>query len=145
MTPNSRHHRPRGLALPMAVVCLTVLTIVFGILTRQALSARRAARAEERRLRAGWLAESGLERAWARLAADPGYRGETWDLSAEALKDHHGAAVVIAVEPVSGDDEHLRVTARADFPRDVDAHARQTRTALFPAHRTRTSPSGDSR
>ncbi len=130
---NIRRPRRRGFALVMAVLCLTILVMVFGALSRMALAERGQARAEERRLRAGWLAEAGLERAWAKLAKSPAYSGETWALSAEMLRGRDGAIVRIAIEPLKDDPRHLKVTAKADYPGEGTSRARQTRSAIFPA------------
>lgn len=120
--------RPRGAVLIMVIVCLFVLTIVFGVLVKLAFAERKQARAAERRLQAIWLAESGLERAWAKLSASGAYLGETWEIPAESLRSRDGAVVRIVVERVDGDSRRRRVTARADFPREGPSRARETRT-----------------
>ncbi len=125
----SRRPQRRGLALLMAIACVAMLVLVFGSLMKLGFAGRAQVRSEERRLRAAWLAESGLERAWAKLSTDPDYRGESWELSAETLDGKDAAIVRIVVEP-RGDD--LRVTSRADYPHKSTTRARQTRTAFFP-------------
>jgi hypothetical protein len=132
---NTQRERRSGVALVMAILCLTILLMVFGSLTRMAFAERGQVRAEERRLRAGWLAESGLERAWARHSLSPSYRGETWTLSPKTLGGRDGATVRILVEPVRDDPSHLRVSARADYPSDGVSRARQTRTTVFRANK----------
>ena len=52
--------------------------MICGGLLRLVGSQRVLIRSEERTLQAEWLAESGVERAVARLAGDTSYRGETW-------------------------------------------------------------------
>ena len=132
---NVRNTRRRGIALVLSVVCMSILVIVFGTLTRHGHGRSRGqARAEERRLRAGWLAESGLERAWVKLAATPSYPGETWNLTAESLRGRDPASIRITVDPIPGDPRHVLVTSRADFPREGTSRARQTRSALFAAN-----------
>ena len=128
---NAQRARRRGAALLMAVTCVALLVLVFGTLMRTGFAARGQARAQERRTRALWLAESGLERAWSKLSASADYRGETWELSAETLHGRDGAVVRIVVEPM---DNGLRVTSRADSPREGTSRARQTRSAFFPVN-----------
>ena len=130
---NARLPRRRGAALMMAILCLSTLAIVFASLARLAVAERAQTRAEERRLRAGWLAEAGLERAWAKYASSRDYRGETWELSAQTLRGRDAATIHIVVEPIAGEPRTFRATARADYPRDGTARARQTRSALFPS------------
>jgi hypothetical protein len=113
----------------MVIACLIVFAIVFGVLTKLGLAARSQARAEERRLRAAWLAESGLERAWARLSASKSYAGETWEIPAETLRGPDAAVVRIVVEDVPGKAGTRRVSAQADYPREGTSRARQSRTA----------------
>ena len=126
-----RRSRRRGVALLLAVACLALLVLVFSSLMRLGFAGRGQARSEERRLKAAWLAESGLERAWAKLSMNPEFRGETWELSAETLNGRDPASVRIVVEP-RGD--RLRVSSRADYPREGTSRARQTRTASFSAN-----------
>jgi len=125
----SRRPQRRGLALLMAIACVALLVLVFSTLMKLGFAGRGQVRSEERRLRAAWLAESGLERAWAKLSTDPEYRGESWELPAETLGGTDAAIVRIVVEP-RGD--HLQVTSRADYPHQSTSRARQTRIALFP-------------
>ena len=84
MTPN-RRPTARGLAIVPALVCLVLVTMLCAAMLKLAHAQRGATRDEERRMQAEWLAESGAARASARLAADAGYRGETWDVPAAAL------------------------------------------------------------
>ncbi|MDB5351531.1 MAG: hypothetical protein JWN86_2778 [Planctomycetota bacterium] len=121
----------RGVALLMVVACLAVLAIVLGVLLRIGVAERRQSLASERRLRATWLAESGLERAWAGLSRSRDYGGETWDLSPETLHGRDGALVVIAVERIPGSPDRRKVTARADYPREGSSRVRQTRTTVM--------------
>ncbi len=123
----------------MALVALAFLAIVFAILMKLSLSERQQARNEERRLQASWLAESGLDRAWAKFSESPDYRGETWQISAETLRGRDAASVRITIEPLERAPGHVRVTSRADFPRDGSSRARQTRTTRFSKPKSTTS------
>ena len=86
---------------------------------------------EERRLQAEWLAESGVARAAARVAAErDDYRGETWEITAAALGASDPGRVAIVVAPVKGDDRHRRVDVRADYPVESSRRARVSRSVL---------------
>ena len=140
---NARKKRkPRGGVLLLVVVCLSVMALVFGSLVKISVAERAGARSEERRLRAEWLAESGLERAWAKLADDKDYAGETWELSAAMLRGLDPGVVRIRVDSLAGKVGRRRVTAQADYPRDSGTRARQTRVIEINVPAT---ASGDSR
>ena len=137
---NARRSSRRGVALLFAVACLSLLVIVFGSMFRLGFAERGQARREERRVRALWLAESGLEKTWAKLSANQEYRGETWELSAETLGGPDSASVLVTVEPIG---DQYRVTSRADVPRVGSSRVRQTRTATFARMKTPLTHTGD--
>ena len=115
----------------MAVlVCLLVVTLVSGVLVKQGVAYRRQVRAQERRLQAEWLAESGIDRAFARLAAKPDYAGERWEIAAETLGQP--AVVTIEVDPPSAQNEDRVVRVRADYPPDPPRRIRCTREVVVP-------------
>ena len=70
----------RGMTVVAVLVCLIILTLISGAVLKVSVAQRELARSQERRLQAEWLAESGAERAVARLARDRDYAGETWSL-----------------------------------------------------------------
>jgi Tfp pilus assembly protein PilV len=124
MLRDARNPR-RGLILVAVLVCVLVLMMLGAALLKVELASRQSNRDHERRLEAQWLAESGLERARARLAADPSYSGETWKLSAadlgldDATQTAAAAGVVaISVNQNSGEPRRKRVRVQADFLRD---------------------------
>jgi Tfp pilus assembly protein PilX len=141
MKPCASKRQSRGLTVVAVLVCLVILTLLSGAALKIALAQRELARAHERRLQAGWLVESGLERAVARLTRDHSYRGETWTITAGDLglpaiapadrttaADQEKAAVVkIAVEPVANQSNGRRVRVQADFPPDLPRRVRQTK------------------
>lgn len=120
----------RGLTSVAVLVCLLVLTLVSGVLVKQGVAYRRQVRAQERRLQAEWLAESGVDRALARLAAKPGYKGERWEIAAEALG--RPALVTIEVVPPSAESKDRVVRVRADYPPDPPLRVRFTREVVVP-------------
>lgn len=121
------HNGRRGLSLVPALACLVVVVLFCVLLVRQVSNHRAVVRLEERRVQAEWLAESGLARAAARLGAEPGYAGETWELAPADLGGQPGL-VRITVEPVDGRADARRVRVEADFPRDGTPRARAGKT-----------------
>jgi Tfp pilus assembly protein PilX len=122
---------PRGMISVAALVCLLVMTLICGSLLRTIQTQRALVRSEERRLQADWLAESGLERAYARLANDPAYRGETWTLSPDQMGGTDAGSVAISVAARSeeaGVSQRL-VNVQADYPGDPPRRVRARRQA----------------
>ena len=121
----------RGLTVVVVLVCLIIITLVSGSVLKIGLAQRELARAQERRLQAEWLAESGAQRALARLSADSTYTGETWSVSADDLgqsekASESAASVAIVIERVAADPAFRRVLVTADYPRDPPQRARNT-------------------
>ncbi len=124
MIPIRKNHHRRGMLAVALLVCLLIVIAIAGTLIRAATAQRDEARAIERRLQAEWLAEAGLHRAIARLAADPKYPGETWNLEPSDLDAPDGASVTITID---SDATHPTIRAQADYPRDPPRRARCTR------------------
>ena len=122
-----RRGHSRGLTVVAVLVCLVIITIMAGALLRVGLAHRERAKALEHRLQAEWLAESGIQRAIARLAVDPGYRGETWEVPARDLDSEDDALVTITIEPARGAAQGRTVRVQADYPRDPTRRARHSR------------------
>jgi hypothetical protein len=135
----------RGLTVVAVLVCLIIVTLVSGAVLKVGLAQRELPRAFERRLQAEWLAESGFERALARLAGDREYTGETWSISARelgqsnrlsssALVDQEGSAaamVTITVERVPASSTRRRIKVQADYPRDPPRRSRHTKQVMI--------------
>jgi len=122
----------RGAILILVLVCLAVATALIVGAVRLAAVSHRAAKTEGWNLQAAWLAESGLERAAARLAANPGYQGETWNVPRAHLDGRHGGTVVIEVLRPDADQPRRRsVRIRADFPDDPDFRVRHSKQVLM--------------
>jgi hypothetical protein len=107
-----------------AMVCLVLVGLLCAAVLRLAHTQRGVVVAEEHRMQAEWLAESGLARAAARLADDPGYKGEIWDVAAGSLGGDEPGVVRIAVEAVKDAPKRRRVRAEADFPAGTPRRAR---------------------
>jgi hypothetical protein len=126
--------RRRGAVLVMALACLVILGMVQVLLVQAAVARRHLTEQHALRHQARWLAEAGVERAVARLAAEADYRGETWQIPAEELPcgsrgGAEPAAVEIEVQPAvnapakrgkRGDGASDRIVrVRAAYPRDL--------------------------
>lgn len=134
-------HPRRGAQLVVSLVVLMLVGALAAALTRGLLDARRQALLAERGAQAGLLADAGIGRARARLARDPSYAGETWDVPAADLGGAGAARVTIAVTAADGGPARRRVAVRAEFPRGATLRARSSRDetiSLGPR------PSGDS-
>lgn len=124
----------RGITSVAVLICLLVITLMSGVLFKIGVAHRAQVRAQERQLQAQWLAQAGLDRALFRLAASPGYTGETWqiapgDLTPNATDGagHKLAAVVrIKVEPAGASREAKRIKVQADYPPDPPRRARHS-------------------
>lgn len=121
--PRGRH---RGAALVIALVAMTIVAAVLVLLARQSVIERRGLQRDSWQAQAAWLAESALDRAAARLAADRDYAGETWNLSADDLGTGRAAVVTIDVQEVENEAGRRVVRVRADYPDDPQQRVRQT-------------------
>ncbi|MBN1590149.1 MAG: hypothetical protein JW888_11585 [Pirellulales bacterium] len=123
--------RPRhGAILIVVLVCLAVATAVSIVVVRQIVTERQATQMHFRRLQASWLAEAGIERAAARLAADPEYTGETWTIPANELVSDEGGVVRIHVETIKDQPERRSVRVEADYPDMPERRCRQVKEIL---------------
>ena len=125
MIANARNRTRRGLVSVAVLIGLIIIGIVCAGLLKVALTRRAEVGSEERRLQAEWLAESGLERASARLAASTDYPGETWEIPAEDLGGRGAGTVSIQVEPVADHPDRRKVRVHADYPTGSDRRSRQ--------------------
>ena len=116
-----------GMVLLVTIVCVAVGTAVMLAIVKQALLSRREADLEQYRAQTLWLAESGMDRASARLAADPGYRGEEWLLPAGDLGGSDAGRVSIRVEPIADEPDVFQVRVVADYPVDAVERARKSK------------------
>ncbi len=122
--------RRRGAVLIVAIVCVIVGSAVFLSILKMTAVGRNVLQSESRRIQAAWLAESGLQRAAARLAADADYAGETWNVSAAQLSSTDPAKVRIDVEPVAEHAHRRLVRVRADYPDDPHYRVRYAKQTV---------------
>jgi type II secretory pathway pseudopilin PulG len=119
----------RGSALVVALVAVVLVGVLGGVLVRRGLEASRRAALAAREAQAEALLRSGLDRARARLAADPGYAGETWSPDGAALGGRGAGRVTITVG--RADDSHRRATVLAEYPVGAAAPSRSRRELTF--------------
>jgi hypothetical protein len=129
----------RGLIVSVSVlVALTVIMMLFAASVRIMLTARQALRGQQERMQAEYLADAAIDRATARLAVDPTYPGETWQLDAETLGGL-AAAVEIRVDAKTLADAR-RVEVVAEYPLGAERRVRLTREELIPIPVSRKLP-----
>jgi type II secretory pathway component PulK len=121
----------------VVLLAMAMATIIFLATLKMIAVQRKTIALGARQIQAGWLADSGVERAAARLAADANYRGETWNISPEDLDGRDGGTVAIRVEDIPGKPGRRAVHVEADFPPDPQQRAREVRDVII---RTGTQP-----
>jgi len=141
--PQKRHRR--ALTTVAVLVCLVVITLIVAALLKVGLAQRNQIRSSERKLQAEWLAESGLDRALARLAADGDYSGEEWPILAQDLSlgeipttgeparasARPAAMIRISVEHVAQQANRRRIRVQADYGLDPPNRSRHTKQVLI--------------
>jgi len=134
--PRRCRHRAKvrpGFVVASLVVLLVVAMTLFGLWAKAAVREHRQLEYRALELQAIRLAEAGLGRGMARLAADPTYAGETWTISATELDRPQGAEVRIRVVPSESADRPARIEATADFPAGAVRRARHTKQIDIPS------------
>jgi Tfp pilus assembly protein PilX len=126
-------YRHRGALLVVALVCLVVVVTIGASLVRQLLLQHRQSLQEQSQLQSLWLAESAVERALARLAEQPDYTGETWQIDGPQLPNDSPGVVVIRVETTAGEAAARRIVVEARYPHDTLYQVVQQRTYTVPS------------
>jgi hypothetical protein len=103
----------RGIAALIALVCLSLATIVGTLLLQAALGEQRYLSRLELQSQGEWLVDAGFSRARAQLAKSARYSGETWTIPGSTFGRTQSAIVRIAVrsDAVSKTRRHIDVTA----------------------------------
>ena len=125
----------RGAVVVVAMITLLLVSMIGVSLVRLALAQQKQVQREQLRLQAEWLTEAGLNRGAARLAADPEYMGEDWQIEAQALKSRRGGSVRIAVEPAEPQSAEGTLRVIATFPADSNHRAQVSRALRIRLHR----------
>lgn len=125
--PDNRHDSSRRGAVTIVVLLATLIVFSIGLtMLETTLRERERTLQFEQRQQSTWLAESGIERAAAKLQSNPEYSGETWTLDKEELGGSDEGTVTIKVLPEENSDRRI-VTVVADYPNDPHQHIRTSR------------------
>ena len=114
----TNRQRRMGVVLPLVLVGLLVVTVFGAAIAQSMILQSRRARRLEWQQQAGWLAESGVQRASNRLANEAGYDGETWRIDRDRSGLDADAVVVIQVDGDDATDGGQIVTVEALYPAD---------------------------
>ena len=120
----------RGAAMVVVLIGMAVATMIFLSVLKLIAVQRQSVELQTRQIQAGWLAESAVQRAVARLSAEADYRGETWNISAQDIGGRDGATIAIRVDDVPGKPDRRTVRVEADYPDDPYQRARQGREVI---------------
>jgi Tfp pilus assembly protein PilX len=106
------------MVLILILACLAIAAVLLITGVKLAVASHRLTRTFNWNVQAQWLAESGLGRAAAQLAADANYTGETWTIPADSFGDDDAGIVKIEVVTVADQASRRLVKVEADFPDD---------------------------
>ena len=106
----------KGVAMVVVLIGLAVATTIFLSVLKLIAVQRQSVELQARQIQAGWLAESAVQRALARLSADANYRGETWNISAQDIGGRDGATIAIRVDDVPGKSDRRSSPRRGRLP-----------------------------
>ncbi len=126
----SSNGRRRGLASVAVLSVLFIVALIAAALLKVAFARRVELGMEERCVQAAWLAESGVDRAVARLASSGDYAGESWVIPAEELGGRGAGSVSIKVEKIADRPDRRKVRVEADYPVESSRRARQARELI---------------
>ncbi len=105
----------RGIAAMIALVCLSLATIIGSLLLQGALVEQRYFERLERQSQGEWLIEAGFSRARAQLARSAMYSGETWTVAGSEFGRTNNATVRISVRPDTTNATQRHVDIKATF------------------------------
>ncbi len=125
--PRRRVAASRGAVLVAALVCLLVVMGIIGGMLRGALGARRQLHAERDLRQTELLVEAGADRAVLRLAVEPSYNGETWQIPSDQIINRGDAIVTIRASR-SSVDKPWQVRVVAEYPAGSELSIRRSRT-----------------
>jgi hypothetical protein len=124
---------PRSAFLLVSVlVCLTLAMALWAVRTRTLVLERRVLVSQQLALQSEYLADAAIARAKAQLAADPAFRGETWQLDAEQLGGLGTASVAISIAEQPGESRVYQLKAVATLLAR-GTQTQRTRDMLFQA------------
>lgn len=106
----------RGLVIVVVLVCIAVMTVLFGTLLKGTLAWRRQVRAEASRSQVEWMADSGVARAIAKTKTEPDYAGEEWKPNAF---ENSGDVATVTIDVTKKEQTQITVVARVVGTRPV--------------------------
>jgi hypothetical protein len=127
----------RGAVLIIALVCLVLIAAMGGTLVRWAAMEHKLLRAQESESQARWLAEAGIERAAAQLAANADYDGETWNIDAAQLPCGEAARVRLTITPIENRTQRSTIEVDVECGLEGSAPAKLHKEVVYQ------SPSGE--
>ena len=133
------NHR-RGVIVIVVIVCLMVAAAIIVLVARQAGMQRRTQRTSHWGVQAEWLAEAGIERAAARLAANAAYVGETWHIAAADLGGDDAAEVRIKTEAIANHPGQRMIRVEADYPIAPELRCRRVKQMLVDREKMASPP-----
>ena len=116
-----------GTVLVAALVCLLVVMGILGAMLQGTLRAHRQLHRERDLRQAELLLQAASDRARYRLSNEPDYRGETWDLPADAIADKGAGRVTIEISPPDGQSVQ-KTQLVAEYPLGGETSIRRSRT-----------------
>lgn len=110
-TRNLRHRR--GVLILAVLAGLALAASLLAVWLKLLALERQEVRGQQVRMQAEYLAAAALSRAETRLATDPDYTGETWQVPADVLLTSTAAEVTIAVQSPDDDPRARRIEVSA--------------------------------
>jgi len=110
MNMKATNRRRPGVLIFAVLATLALAATLCGVWLKILLLERNQVRQQEALVQAQYLADAALARAEVRLAANPAFAGETWEISAAALGSQAPATVTIAT--AQPDETSRRIRAR---------------------------------
>jgi hypothetical protein len=130
-TARAAVHSRQGIAALIALVCLSLATIIGTLLLQAALAEQRYLNRLELQSQGEWLVEAGFSRARAQLAKSARYSGETWTIPGSSFSSAQNATVRIAVRTDASPVAHVQLrrpsptrTSRCLKCREISTSAR---------------------
>ena len=113
---SSGHPRRSGMILAMVLVALFVVMLLGAAFANAFVAQRQLVRHSQQQQQAFWLAESALQRAAYRLANEPDYQGETWQVASDDLGGIYAGVALVKVETVAEAGTGHRIIVDATYP-----------------------------
>lgn len=125
--PRGKAGRRQGAILVASLVCLLVVVAILSAMLLRAMRAHRQLHRERDLRQTELLLQAGMERTAFRLAGDPNYRGETWELPAASIADSGNGRVTIEVSAEAGQNTNTAKVV-AEYPIGNEWSIRRSRT-----------------